>query len=465
MGAVTVPQDHQLDAERAVLGSLLIDSSIVKDVFGKVEVGDFLNSVNRKIFLAARTAFREGEPVDPISIRNRVGEELTGYLVQLMEITPTSANWKIYAEFMRQQTALQRIKDIAEKLMDAARLEDCRTPVAELGQLLGTGRKVDAWNMREMLDDFYASQDPDQPTPEYITYGIREIDDGTYTEPGDVVMLGGYPSDGKTALALMLAYNMAAKRKVGFFSLETDKKKIRDRMVSHVAQIDFNGIKRRTLQEDDWKAVADKQDSFVKRDLTVLRASGLTVTEISSISQAYGFDVIFIDYVQLIVPEIDRRAPRSEQMADVSRALHVFAQTTGTAVVELAQLSRPEKSGGWREPVMQDLKESGQFEQDADIIFLLFRPSPNSDLDQDKHRILKVAKNKEGRRGKWPLHFAGEKQTFSVMVDGEASKKTMRSLTAAGKAARNKNHIEAQGQQAMSGFVDITDQENGDVPF
>lgn len=464
--AVELPKDHTLDAERAVLGSLLIDSSIAKDVFGKVEVGDFLNGVNRKIFLAGRTAFREGEPVDPFSIRNRVGEELTDYLVQLMEITPTSANWKIYADFMRQQASLQRMKDIAEKLLDATRLEDCRGPVAELSQLLGAGRKVDAWNMREMLDDFFASQDPEQPPVEYIRYGIPEVDDGTYTHPGDVVMLGGYPSDGKTALALMLAYSMASSHKVGFFSLETDKRKLRDRMVSHVAQIDFNDIKRRTLQETDWSALAARQADFVKRDLTVLRASGLTVTEIASISKAYGFDVIFLDYVQLITPEIDRRAPRSEQMADVSRALHTFAQTSGTMVVELAQLSRPEKSGGWREPVMQDLKESGQFEQDADIIFLLFRPNPKSDLDQEKHRILKVAKNKEGRRGKWPLHFAGDKQTFSVIVDGEASRKVMRKLYAEGKAARAKNHAEAQGQQELTGFREITgeDAEKG-LPF
>ena len=92
--------------------------------------------------------------------------------------------------------------------------------------------------------------------------------------------------------------------------------------------------------------------------------------------------------------------PRSEQMADVSRTLHTFAQRSGTLVVELAQLTRPEK-GPWREPDMHDLKESGQFEQDADIIYLLFRPDPKSkEFDQDEHRILKIAKNKESRRGK-----------------------------------------------------------------
>ena len=468
MAVTDAQQEHQLDAERAVLGSLLVDGSIARDVFAKVEAKDFLNGVNRKILLAGRDAFRAGEPVDPFSIRNRVGEEYTNYLVQLVEITPTSANWGVYADFMRQQVALQRVKDLAEKMLEASTLDQCRTAVADLGQLMGAGRKVDTWTTREMLDDFFLSQDPDQPPAQYITTGISEVDQGTYTELGDVVNIGGYPSDGKTALALMMAYHMAATHKVGFFSLETDKRKVRDRMVSHVAQIDFNAIKRRTLGESDWSALAAKQADFVKRDLTVLRASGLTATEISSISQAYGFDVIFVDYVQLITPEIDRKAPRSEQMADVSRALHVFAQKSGTLVVELAQLSRQERAGGWREPAMQDLKESGQFEQDADIIFLLFRPNPNSDeLDQEKNRILKVAKNKEGRRGKWPLYFAGETQTFATIVpdSSEASRKIMRKLHADGKAAKAKNHAEAKGQQSMAGFRELPDGSDGDMPF
>lgn len=164
----------------------------------------------------------------------------------------------------------------------------------------------------------------------------------------------------------------------------------------------------------------------------------MTATEIQAISQAYGFQAIFIDYVQLVVPEVDRRAPRSEQMADVSRALHTFAQTTGTLVVELAQLSRPEKDK-WREPDMHDLKESGQFEQDADIIYLIFRPDPkDSDLDQDENRILKIAKNKESRRGAWPLAFDGGKQTFSILVD-QAGRSVLRSLVDAGKKAKKRN--------------------------
>lgn len=455
--------EHCLDAERAVLGSLLIDSSIARDIFAKVDAADFLNETNRRIFQTARALFRAGEPVDAVAIRNRMGTDYNNYFLQLMEITPTSANWEAYAGYMKEQTALQRVKDLAQELLEAVSLDGCRTAVAGLGQMLSSGQSVDAWTMREMLDDFFTSQEAEKESIRYITYGIPHLDEGTYTEPGDVVMIGGYPSDGKTALALTMAYHMAAERKVGFFSLETDQRKIRDRMVSHVAQIDFNDIKRRTLNEGDWTAVAAKASDFVKRDLTVLRGSGMTATDIQSISQAYGFEVVFIDYVQLIVPETGRGTPRSEQMADVSRSLHIFAQRTGITVVELAQLTRQERSGGWREPDMHDLKESGQLEQDADLIFLLFRPNPKSDLDGDTHRILKIAKQKEGRWGKWPLFFDGRRQTFSVMVGDD--KRVLRSLVDAGKKARNKNRMEAHGQQTIAEVVELPPTAAKNLPF
>lgn len=460
---------QQLDAENAVIGSLLIDSSLARDIFARVDAKDFQHEQNRQIFQVARALFRAGEPVTAVSIRDRLGEDWTGYLMQLMEITVTSANWEAYAGYMRQQATLQRLKDMAQVVAEAATLDECRGAVADMGQQLSGGQNIDAWTMPEMLEDFFASQEADQAPVKYITCGIQDIDQGTYTEPGDVLMIGGYPSDGKTALALMMAYHMAGSHKVGFFSLETDKRKIRDRMVAHVAQIDFNAIKRRTLTESDWAALAEKSADISKRDLTVLRASGMTATDIQAVSQAYGFEVIFIDYVQLVVPETDRRAPRSDQMADVSRTLHTFAQRSGTLVVELAQLTRQERSGGWREPDMHDLKESGQFEQDADIIFLLFRPNPKSDeLDQEKNRILKVAKNKEGRRGKWPLYFDGERQTFSTIVPGGApgdGKEVLRSLVNAGKQAKQKNRMEVRGQQSLTELKELPESEAKGLPF
>ena len=457
--------DHQLDAERGVIGSLLIDESLVREMVSMVDAQDFLNPANRLIFQAARQLFRDGKPVDTLTIRDRVGSQYSDYMTQLMEITPTSANWREYAALMHSQATTQRIKNLAQYILEnAVTLDDCRQPCADMAQLLADGRRIDAWTMQEMMEDFFRAQDPDAPAPEYVTYGLDVLDQRNYTELGDVVMIGGYPSDGKTALALMMAYHMAARYKVGFFSLETDKRKVRDRMVASVAQIDFDAIKRRTLTESDWAGLAAKSTDMSKRDLTVLRAAGMTVADIQSASQAYGFQVVVIDYVQLITPEVSRRAPRSEQMADVSRALHTFAQSSGTLVIELAQLTRQER-GSWREPDMHDLKESGQFEQDADIIFLLYRPSPSDDtLDQEKNRILKIAKYKEGPRGRWPLYFDGPKQTFSVMTDADG-KAVLRQLVNAGKKAKSKNKAEAQGQQTMSEFRELSAEEAGDILF
>ena len=457
--------DHQLDAERGVIGSLLIDESLVREMVSVVDTQDFLNPANRLIFQAARQLFRDGKPVDALTIRDRVGSQYSDYMTQLIEITPTSANWREYAALMHSQATTQRIKNLAQYILEnAVTLDDCRQPCADMEQLLADGRRIDAWTMQEMMEDFFRAQDPDAPAPEYVTYGLEVLDQRNYTELGDVVMIGGYPSDGKTALALMMAYHMAARYKVGFFSLETDKRKVRDRMVASVAQIDFDAIKRRTLTESDWAGLAAKSTDMSKRDLTVLRAAGMTVADIQSASQAYGFQVVVIDYVQLITPEVSRRAPRSEQMADVSRALHTFAQSSGTLVIELAQLTRQER-GSWREPDMHDLKESGQFEQDADIIFLLYRPSPSDDtLDQEKNRILKIAKYKEGPRGRWPLYFDGPKQTFSVMTDADG-KAVLRQLVNAGKKAKSKNKAEAQGQQTMPEFRELPAQQAGDIPF
>lgn len=422
-------RDRQLDAERAVIGSMLIDPDVVRGILTAVSEKDFLNPANRLVYQAARDLFRSGEPVDAVTVRSRIGEQYTGYLVQLMEITPTAANWETYAREMQEQTRLQKARDLGLQLTQAAALEDCRPVGAELSRLLADGQQLRTWNMRELLESFFESQDPNAPPVQYIGTGFRAVDQGTYIELGDVVVIGGYPSGGKTAMALQMAWHMSQAYRVGFFSLETNRKKFRDRLMASSMQLDFSAIKRRTLSDGDWNRVAQGSSEFTKRSLTMIEASGMSASDIQSVSRAYGFQIIFIDYVQQVRPEKGRI--RSEEMAGVSNDLHIFAQSSGTLVVELAQLSRQEQGVSrdgkkkWREPTMHDLKESGQFEQDADLILLLFRPGPGDrDLDGERHRILKIAKNKEGRWGSWPLYFDGEKQTFSPLA------RTWRSLGA-----------------------------------
>lgn len=464
----------RLDAEQAVVGSLLLDESLAPAILAAVDPADISGPANRRILQAARALLREAAPVDPITLRDKLGPESAEYMVQLMEITPTAANWRVYADLLHEQATLARVQDLARDLADASTLEECRGQISKLGDLMATGKGVDAWSMADAYRWFMASQASDKK-PEYISYGIREIDEGTYTEPGDVVVIGGEPSAGKTALGLMLAYHMAKKYRVGFFSLETGTRKLTARLVSAAIGINFNDIKRGTMDEAAWLQVAQGGEDFVGRGLTLIPAAGMTPTQIQAESRARGFQIIFVDYIQLVEPEGDPRANTAQAIAGVSRSMHTFAQSTGTLVVELAQLSRPEKSGGWRPPDMHSLKETGQLEQDADAIMLLYRPKPDGDLDPNKTRILKIAKQKEGRLGTWPMAFDGTHQRFGPLpvelqslvsqqerVKGGAGKKSKAAKATGEKRPPEAPPADSRPLEQLS-FQEI--QDSGDEPF
>lgn len=454
----SVPMEAWLQAENAVIGSLLLDESLAAPILAAVDVADFGDKENRQIFQAARALLQEGKPVDPVTIRGKLGSGVEPRLLQLLEVTPTAVNWQEYAEIMHEQATLVRIQSAAQQLAAATSVEESRGQIAALADLVATGNGVEAWSMADAFKHFMESQAAEKKR-EYIGYGIREIDEGTYTERGDVVVIGGEPSAGKTALALVLAYHMAKKYRVGFFSLETGPRKLTDRLVSSALGIDFNLIKRQQMQESDFEKAAEGSSEFASRKLTLLRSSGWTVSQIQSISRSYGFEVIFIDYVQLIEPEGDPRAGMTQAVAGISRALHIFAQRSNTLVVELAQLSRPQKVGGWREPTMHDLKETGQLEQDADAVMLLYRPKPGGDFDPDKTRVLKIAKQKEGRLGKWPLAFDGSHQSFAPMAgpDGQA---LMRKMADKARQVKSARRAQVRGQVQ---FEEIP--ETGDEPL
>lgn len=454
----SVPMEAWLQAENAVIGSLLLDESLAAPILAAVDVADFGDKENRQIFQAARALLQEGKPVDPVTIRGKLGSGVEPRLLQLLEVTPTAVNWQEYAEIMHEQATLVRIQSAAQQLAAATSVEESRGQIAALADLVATGNGVEAWSMADAFKHFMESQAAEKKR-EYIGYGIREIDEGTYTERGDVVVIGGEPSAGKTALALVLAYHMAKKYRVGFFSLETGPRKLTDRLVSSALGIDFNLIKRQQMQESDFEKAAEGSSEFASRKLTLLRSSGWTVSQIQSISRSYGFEVIFIDYVQLIEPEGDPRAGMTQAVAGISRALHIFAQRSNTLVVELAQLSRPQKQAGWREPTMHDLKETGQLEQDADSVMLLYRPKPGGDFDPDKTRVLKIAKQKEGRLGKWPLAFDGSHQSFAPMA-GSEGQALMRKMADKARQVKSARRAQVRGQVQ---FEEIS--ETGDEPL
>ncbi len=415
-------QQPGLEAETAVIGALLIDPDIVKDVLFTVRERDFGIEINRKIFRAARELYLRAESVTAVSIRDRIGKDSTDYLTQLYQITTTSAHWREDAGRMAEQASLRRMQILAMQIMSAVTAQEGRELAAGIQQELNGGRQIAAYTMEDMIRDFAARQTDKAPL-RYVRYGLAEVDEGTYTQPGDVVVIGGYPSAGKTALALQMAMRMAREWRVGFFSLETDHRKVTDRAIAMLNDISFTAIKRRELTDKDWERFAARSAENAGLKFTLIEAAGWSVSDITSAAEAYEFDVIFIDYVQLIRPST-ANPMRSEQVAEISRELHAFAQSRKKLVIELAQLIREDRPAVQRktnkpqqnEPRMSDLKESGQLEQDADMIFMIYRPVAGGDYDPAKSRFLRIVKNKEGLLLRMLLWFDGDKQTFTPMT-------------------------------------------------
>ena len=426
------------NAENAVIGSLLIDPEIAEALFAAVRAEDFLYDANRVIFTIARDLFLRGSPVDAVTIAGKLPpvSDNRKRMADLIEITPTSANWKAYADIMRQKSNLVRVHDAAEAMTKANDFDECRALLHSIESLLD-GRTVH--KPRSMRDSFLSfCKRQELPPPEYIRYGIPELDRMMFTERGDVVVIGGLPSSGKTALALAFAWHIGQSHKTAFFSLETKNAKLDDRMISRNALLSFSRIKTRSLSSDDWDNIAKVSGSYDKNQLytfTTEENGPLTLADIQSLTRAYQFEVIFIDYVQEI-PALYSRANLREQITAISLSLHSFAQSSGVTVFELAQLSRPSKDG-WKEPDMFDLKESGQLEQDADAVLLLYRPKKgHARLDEKKNRFLKVAKNKEGVTGTLLLDFDGETQSFRV---ASHTSEIARALSDAGRAAKSRS--------------------------
>lgn len=399
------------DAQVGVLGSLLLDAPHVAGmVMHRTREEDYTGEL-RTIFTACRELFQAGKPIDPVTVRGVVGPEYTKRLHELMEYTPTASNVDAYIDLTIEQAKLYRLQGLSLQLAAAVTLEDAQKLMAQANRILGGRPGVRIVSMEQGFLDFCERQ---QKPANLIPWGLDRVDETLRVEFGDFIVLGGYPSAGKTALSLQLAWNQAKDRRVGYFSLETKPEKIIDRTVAAVCGVDFGRIKGHGMNEEDWRNCEMKSNTFVGRKLEIIQAGGLSVVDIQSLALAGRYEIIYIDYLQLIEPE-DRRRSDVEQVTQISKDLHILAQTTGITVVALSQLSRPQKGGEQEKaPGLHSLRQSGQIEQDADGVMLLYKEEPNNPRSR---RCLKIAKNKEGEAGGIAyLVFDGAHQRFKASV-------------------------------------------------
>lgn len=399
------------EAQRAVIGSMLIDAKGVAGmVMHRTREEDYTGEC-KTLYLACRKIFREGGVIDPVTVAHEVGDAYRKMILDLMDETPTAMNCEVYIDLLLEQAKLTKLQGLSLALASCRALDEAQKLLAHANRIMGGRANVRIVNMADGYKDFYDRQ---QKPANLVPWGMDKIDDTLRVEFGDFIVLGGYPSAGKTAFSLQLAWNQARHRKVGYFSLETKPEKIIDRAVAAVCEVDFGRIKGHTMTPEDWASCEDRAVSFVGRKLEVIQASGLSVLDIQALSLAGQYDIIYIDYLQLIEPE-DRRRTDFEQVSQISKDLHNMANTTGITICALSQLSRPQNGGKQEKaPGLHSLRQSGQIEQDADGVMLLYKEEP--ELPRSR-RVLKIAKNKEGEAGGIAyLAFDGAHQRFRVSM-------------------------------------------------
>lgn len=408
---MSIPAEQYYEAQQGVIGSLLLDAPAVAGVVMHRTQPEDYTGVCRTIYDAARRLFLENRPIDPVTVRDQIGAEYSETLRQLMEITPTAANVEAYIDLLLEQGKLSRLRGLFTGLEKTVTMEDAQKLLSKANRIMGGRPGVRIMTMEQGYLDFHERQ---KNPANLIRWGLDRVDETLKVEYGDFIVLGGYPSAGKTALSIQLAWQQSKNRRVGYFSLETKPEKIIDRTVSAVCGVDFGRIKEHTMTEDDWEACAVRSPAFVGRNMEIIQAGGLSVVDIQALSLARRYDIIYIDYLQLIAPE-DRRRSDVEQVTQISKDLHTMTQTTGITVCALSQLSRPQTSGEQEKaPGLHSLRQSGQIEQDADGVMLLYKEEPNNPKSR---RCLKIAKNKEGEAGGIAyLVFDGEHQRFKASV-------------------------------------------------
>lgn len=398
--------DKWLDAQYSVLGSVLISPEVAPRVLQETRETDYAGAC-RTVYGAIKELFLSGAPIDPVSVAARLGGEYRSFLAQLMEITPTAANIDTYLRITRDQARSAALRELGRQMAEESDPGKLRALMAQANGAAIDRPAVKITTMHDALQSFFERKSRETT---YLTWPIAEFNSRIFSELGDLIIIGGRPSSGKSAWALQCAWFWAQKYKVGFFSLETSDNRLFDRHMSALAGISMRDIKRSRITDDDWARIANMADGICQRPMEIIEAAGMDVADVRAVTMMQGYQIILVDYLQLLQGS---GGSRYEQVTDISIALHTMARSLGVTVVALSQLAREDKKSN-RAPDMDSLRESGQIEQDADIVMLLSQDKDSTD------RELWVRKNKEGTCFQAKLAFDGDHQTFTKAPSQEA---------------------------------------------
>ena len=423
------------EAEQSVIGSMLVNPNCISEVIELLHSDDFYVEENRRIFEIIYQMFNEAARIDPVTVLDRLKlaglyDEAGGraYLMQLMDVTPTSAHVSDYAAIVRDKSLLRAIAQTAGEIQATALAgEGDAAYIAELAEQriynIRHGREVKGLiPLKSALLDLYAMLDErsksDSDIPG-ISTGFHELDRQlTGLNKSDLILVAARPGMGKTAFALNLALNgaKASQKDVVVFQLEMSRDQLASRFLSSQAMVDSQKLKTGSLDQDDWMKIARASNVLSKLRIYVDDNPAITVAEIKAKCrrQGDGLGMIVIDYIQLMQSGGKRNENRVQEVAEISRSLKIMAKELNVPVVCLSQLSRAAENRADKRPMLSDLRESGAIEQDADIVMFIYRDDYYDAESEDKNIAeIIIAKNRHGSTGTTTLQWVGQYTTFS----------------------------------------------------
>ncbi len=429
---------HSIDAERSVLGALMLDARAWDRVCDRVGVDDFYHGFHRHLFQAMVTLSERQQPIDVLTVTESVRSqghplkpEDEAYIYELANNTPSSANVSAYADIVRERAILRLLIETGSDISDRAFSTD-GTDIKDLldaaeRQVFNISEKRQRHNgpkdissvlalATDRIDQLY--QNKGQLSG--LSSGFIDVDEMTSGfHEGELIIIAGRPSMGKTAIAMNMAEHAAIKgdKPVLVFSMEMPAEALALRMISSLGRIDQHKVRTGQLDDDDWPRVTSAIEILSTSKLFIDDTPALSPVEMRSrarrLAREHGsLGMIVVDYLQLM-QVTGSKENRTNEISEISRSLKALAKELSVPVVALSQLNRSLESRTDKRPMMSDLRESGAIEQDADLIGFIYRDEVYHPDTPDKGRAeFIIAKQRNGPIGRVNLTFLGEFTRF-----------------------------------------------------
>lgn len=431
---------NDVEAEQAVIGSMLTDRDAVISAIEVLKEEDFYREDNKTIYEAILNLYNRSEPIDIITLKAELTsmgmfDKIGGleYIVGLPEKVPTTANVEKYISIVKEKSELRRLIKAANEI-----IEQGYDPTENIDDIMNSAEKK-IFNImqdkdqksyspiKDVLIDAFTELEQLYNQKQHITGVPTGFIDLDYKTAGlhnsDLILIAARPAMGKSAFALNIATNAALKAKIPavLFSLEMSKEQMVNRILCSEAMVDSNKVRTGKIDDDDWIKLADTMGDLSEAPIYIDDTPGISINEIRAkcrkLKLEKNIGLVVIDYLQLVQGSSKRaQGSREQEISEISRSLKILAKEINVPVIALSQLSRAPEQRPDHRPMLSDLRESGAIEQDADIVMFLYRDDYYNEDSEDKGLAeVIVAKHRAGSTGTVKLVWLGNYTKFANM--------------------------------------------------